>query len=154
MKGKKFSIKKVIAMMIMAVMVFQCIGGGGTILAAEDGNTDYQMNEAITNVSIQAKVDGGWYEIPQVFSDSMPAIERDAEIRVAISYEPSKLSTDFKAGDTISYQLPSGIKAMASAIIVPSCSVTILTAQLSLVMARSTPIYTFLPCQSILFTLH
>lgn len=111
MKEKRLSMKKIIAMMIMAVMVFQCIGGGGTILAAEDGNTDYQMNEAITNVSIQAKVDGGWYEIPQVFSDSMPAIERDAEIRVAISYEPSKLSTDFKAGDTISYQLPSGIKA-------------------------------------------
>ncbi|MBR5796008.1 MAG: hypothetical protein IKY26_07665, partial [Erysipelotrichaceae bacterium] len=108
MKGKMF--KKIITTVIMMTMMLQSVFGNAVIYA-NDCPCDYDMSKAITEVSVKAWTGEDWYEIPQILIEDAPKIERDAQIKVAISYEPSLLTESYKVSDTITYQLPNGIKA-------------------------------------------
>ena len=76
MKKRNGLARKVIAMAVMVMMVFQVGLGYGTAFAAD--NATYNMDGAITKVSIKAMVNGSWYEIPQSYDPNMPEIEKNA----------------------------------------------------------------------------
>ena len=104
MKKSGKLVKKIIAVAVMIVMVFQY--GVPNVSAAET----YNMEDFITSVEIEAEVNNVFYDVTE---EECPPVPKDANVNIKLKYNPEydKVNNKikFNEGDKITYTLPEGI---------------------------------------------